>query len=108
MSTIQFKALSEQALFVQFGSTINEQTQQQVQLAVQLLQQHPFPGLIEIVPSYTNFCVYYDPWLVQKSLPHAESLSQRVENYIQTLLAQQLLANDSPRRIIEIPVIYGG
>lgn len=108
MSTIQFKLLSEQALFVQFGSTINEQTQQQIQLAVQLLQQHPFPGLIEIVPSYTNFCVYYDPFLVQKSLPNAGTISQRVQNYIQKLLVQQESAQDLPRRVIEIPVIYGG
>ena len=108
MSTIQFKPLSEQAMFVQFSSTINEQTQQQIQLAVQLLQQHPFPGLLEIVPSYTNFCVYYDPLLVQKSLPHAATISQRVQNHIQTLLAQQLSAQDLSRRVIEIPVVYGG
>ena len=108
MPAIQFKQLSEQALFVEFGSSINEQTQQQIQHAVTILQQQPFPGLIEIVPSYTNFCVYYDPFSVFKHLPVADTIAKRVQNYIEQLLKNQLTPTNTTRRIIEIPVFYGG
>lgn len=104
---IQFKQLSEQALFVQFGTVIDEHTQQKIQQAAQLLQQNPFPGLIEIVPSYTNFCVYYEPLIVQRRLPKAHTIAARVQYYIENLLAQQVLTSTTSRRIIEIPVHYG-
>ena len=57
MPTYHFKQLSDHALFVQFGATINEEIHKVIQQAIFQLQQRPFPGLIEIVPSYTNFCV---------------------------------------------------
>ena len=108
MQNVQFKQLSEQALFVEFGSAINEQTQLQIQQAVSALQQQPFPGLIEIVPGYTNFCVYYDPFIVFKHLPVAESTSKRVQTYIQQLFTNHVTSTKTTRRIIEIPVFYGG
>lgn len=108
MPNVQFKQLSEQALFVEFGSSINEQTQQQIQQAVTALQQQPFPGLLEIVPSYTNFCVYYDAFLVFKHLPIADTIAKRVQIYIEQLLKNQVTLTHTTRRIIEIPVFYGG
>ncbi len=108
MPTIQFKALSEQALFVEFGSSINEETQLNIQQAVTALQQQPFPGLIEIVPSYTNFCVYYDPFIVLKHLPAANTISKRVQTYIQQLLTNPTAPDKTTRRTIEISVLYGG
>lgn len=108
MQTIQFKQLSEQALFVQFGTSMNEQIQGQIQHAMNALLQQPFPGLIEIVPSYTNFCIYYDPFIVQKRLPQASTISEQVQNYVMTLLSTYKQAPAITRRIIEIPVIYGG
>lgn len=108
MPTLQFKQLSEHALFVQFGSTINEQTQQHIQHAVTTLNQHSFPGFIEVVPSYTNFCVYYDPYVVFKQLPQAETIAARVQYYIENLLNKLAESPSVSPRIIEIPVLYGG
>lgn len=108
MPAIQFKQLSEQALFVEFGSSINAQTQQQIQQVVTAIQQQPFPGLLEIVPSYTNFCVYYDAFLVFKHLPAADTIAKRVQIYIEQLLKNQVTPIHTTRRTIEIPVFYGG
>ncbi|MEK4384552.1 5-oxoprolinase subunit PxpB [Solibacillus sp. FSL W7-1464] len=110
MPALQFKQLSDQALLVQFGTTINEQTHQQIQQAIAILQEHPFPGLIEIVPSYTNFCVYYDPFTVRKSLQqkHTTTSAEIVQHYIKILLEHQLQEAPHESRLIEIPVLYGG
>ena len=110
MPAMQFKQLSDQALFVQFKTTINEQTHQQIQQAIALLQKQPFPGLIEIVPSYTNFCVYYDPFIVGKSLKrnHTETSAEKVQQYIKNLLEHQQQELPSEGRLIDIPVLYGG
>ena len=106
--TIQFKQLSENALFVVFHDEINESTQRQIQQAMQLLLQHPFPGLIEMIPSYTNFCVYYDPFIVRKKLPQTQTIAMSVQLYIEKLLQSLTTLEQIERRIIEIPVIYGG
>ena len=110
MPALQFRQLSDHALFVQFGTKICEQIHQQIQQAVATLQQQPFPGLIEIVPSYTNFCVYYDPLKVQKSLLQNQKTTsaEKVQQYIKFLLDYRQKEAPQESRLIEIPVLYGG
>ena len=110
MPTFHFKQLSDTALFVQFDVTINEETHMVIQQACSQLHQHPFPGLIEIVPSYTNFCVYYDPLIVRHKLTPsvAKTSAEKVQLYIQALLQQPMPPSNEESRIIEIPVHYGG
>ena len=110
MSTFRFKQLSDHALFVEFGTTINETTHVKIQNAIHRLQQQPFTGLVEIVPGYTNFCVYYDPFVVHKSLRSipAKTIAEKVQDYIENLLKQQVPSLQANSRLIEIPVVYGG
>ena len=110
MPTFQFKQLSDHALFVQFGTSIKEETHIIIQQAVSQLQQQPFPGLIEIVPSYTNFCVYYDPFVVRQQLTHftAKTSAEKVQLYIQMILQDPIHASSIESHLIEIPVLYGG
>lgn len=110
MPVLQFRQLSDNALFVQFSTTINEQAHHQIQQAMITIQQHPFPGFIELVPSYTNLCIYYDPFIVRKSLqPNSlKTSSTKVQNYIETLLTNQDISSQEMGRLIDIPVIYGG
>ncbi|MEK4630106.1 5-oxoprolinase subunit PxpB [Solibacillus sp. FSL R7-0682] len=110
MIKLQFKQLSEGAVFVVVSDTINEQAQQLIQHYIVQLKQKPFPGLLEIVPSYTNFCVYYDPILVTKSLktPFTKTSAEKVKQYIEELLTTVDITTDHNTRVIEIPVHYGG
>jgi inhibitor of KinA len=111
MAMFHFKQLSDNALFVQFdATTISEETHKVIQQASSQLQQHPFPGLVEIVPSYTNFCVYYDPLVVRHQLTtrKAKTSAEKVQQYIETLLQQPMPLSNKESRLIEIPVLYGG
>lgn len=110
LTKIQFSSLSEGALFVIFGKTINEQTHRQIQNATTLLQQQPFAGLIEIVPSYTNLCIYYNPLKVAQSLKllPGKTTAEKVQYYVSSLLTQPNESALNVSRLVEIPVIYGG
>ncbi|MGN7477013.1 5-oxoprolinase subunit PxpB [Solibacillus silvestris] len=110
MPMLQFKQLSDNALFVQFSTTINEQTHRHIQQSMKILEQQPFPGFIELVPSYTNFCVYYDPFIVRKSFQFASTttIAEKVQEYIEKLLDQQRESFPEVGRKIDIPVLYGG
>ena len=90
--------------------TINEEIHKVIQQAIFQLRQRPFPGLIEIVPSYTNFCVYYDPFVVRQKLSSfiAKTSAEKVELYIQMILQQPMPTSHEESRLIEIPVVYGG
>ena len=110
MQPLQFRQLSDNSLFVQFSTTINEQAHYQIQQAITKLQQHPFPGFIELVPSYTNICVYYDPYIVRKSLQlqSFKTSAEKVQNYIEGLLKYQENPLSETGRLVDIPVLYGG
>lgn len=110
MPVLQFRQLSDNALFVQFSTTINEQAHYEIQQAITMLQQQPFPGFIELVPSYTNFCVYYDPYIVRTSLPFKpfKTSAEKVQNYIENLLKHPENSPSETGRLIDIPVLYGG
>lgn len=110
MPAFQFRQLSDSALFVEFSTTINEQAHYEIQQAIMKLEQQPFPGFIELVPSYTNFCVYYDPFIVRKSLQFQsfKTSAEKVQNYIENLLKHQGNLSSETGRLIDIPIVYGG
>lgn len=95
----QYKQLSESALIVSFGEEIEESLFKIVTCYKEALQAHPFFGMQEIVPGYTNFCVYYDVFVVQ---------AQAVKMYIDRLFKQVVVEANHSGRLVEIPVVYGG
>ena len=59
--TVSIKPFGENAIYVSFGETIDDTIYSQIRHFTQQLNRHPFPGMIEYVPAYTNVTVYYDP-----------------------------------------------
>ncbi|WP_411349908.1 5-oxoprolinase subunit PxpB [Paenibacillus sp. WLX2291] len=53
--------LGDAAILIEFGTVIREDILAKVQQGMAMLEQSPFPGLVECVPSYTTLTVYYDP-----------------------------------------------
>ncbi|AJY74128.1 5-oxoprolinase subunit PxpB [Paenibacillus beijingensis] len=111
--------LGDAAAVVQFGSRIGETARRKVQALIAILEQHPFPGLIEAVPAFVTVTVYYDPMKVAD--PHTgETWSSHsghgirspfgiVSSLLSRLTAS--LGSDDEKdvsRIVEIPVCYGG
>jgi inhibitor of KinA len=119
---MQLIALGETAVAVRFGNAVDRSVHRRVQALAGYLEQHPFPGMIEVVPAYAAVTVYYDPWIVAREesffllfgqeaiVPGertpSEAVMSVIENYAS--MADQMADTDAEGRIVEIPVCYGG
>lgn len=95
--------LSETALTIEWGNSIDEAIRQQVVHANDLLNQNPFAGFIETVPAYTTLTVYYQPELI---VEENDSSFSFVKNYIEALLVKAPDKEIQKGNIIAIPVCY--
>lgn len=103
---ITFKPLNDCALLVVFGDNISLSTHKEIQQFHQLIEEQPFQGMIEAVPSYTSICIYYDVMKVQRKL--SETIYDSIISYLQNLLSKNEQQFSQPSRMIEIPVLYDG
>ena len=101
--------LSESAVTVEFGNTIDETLMNRINRFNQLLHQKPFPGLYDTVPAYTTLTVFFDPFklILQNELP-GKSCFEKVSNYLQQVRDDGEPSSASETDIIGIPVCYGG
>ena len=102
-------ALSEQAVTMEFGQMISDETLEQINNFNNLLHQRPFPGFHTTVPAYATLTVFYDPLLVMISNAMVGlSCFEKVSRYLNSI-------NSIPHNIpvltyetVTIPVCYGG
>ena len=99
-------SLSERALVIKLGSTIDISVHNQVIQHNNQINQNPFDGFIETGPAYNSIAVYYDPVIVlhSKSLV-GSSAHQRVERYISSLNFGDGAKFPSSKTIV-VPVCY--
>lgn len=104
MANFDCQPLGDQAILLTFGQAIDETVHRNIQQALQAIQAANFSWIVDLVPSYTTICVYYD--VVQIALMHSHSPYKYVVN---SLLALKIVeSTEQHKRIIEIPVLYGG
>lgn len=87
------------AMSVEFGSEINEKVNGLVLALETALQKAEIKGLTETVPSYRSLLIYYNPCIMGY-----KEMEQVIKNFTASLDA----AGSTPKRIIKIPVCYGG
>jgi inhibitor of KinA len=105
--------LGDSAVIIRLGSGIDTAINRIVMNLCHALEERPFAGLIECVPSFVSVTIHYDPLLVKRSRAGAEhhhaTIFETVCARVQTYLSkEQLCASEQPARTIEIPVCYGG
>lgn len=123
-----FNALGDRALLVTLGREISAETNELVLAACSVLEGLGVPGIEEVQPAYSSFCVHFDRSRVRAS--HTEGL---VTEVLRRIVAegpmgagQNPVGSDGtptgagsapchglrpphgPTRLVEIPVIYGG
>lgn len=89
----------DSAVTIRIGNTISEAINREVVALVHALQCKQLPGVLEIVPAYCAVSVHYDPLLLSY-----EQLLDALQQLDVTIDDGQPIA----RRIVEIPVCYGG
>ena len=97
--------LSESALTVSFGQTIDEQLNEYL---VQLSKEMDFIGLRETVVTYASLTVYYDAFSIHENTE--SSPSEFVKLYVEDLIERFDFNSKTEltKNITEIPVIYDG
>ncbi len=98
MNTL-FSPLGDQAIVIELGNEINDQTEQQVRKVAALLESRQPEWMVEFIPAFVTVAVFYNPCLAKYD---------DVKMELKELLTQ--LTEDLPfeSRTIEIPVCYGG
>ncbi|MGX9133931.1 5-oxoprolinase subunit PxpB [Rummeliibacillus sp. JY-2-4R] len=106
LEKVEMKPFGDSALIVKFGTTINPEIAKYIQALQNILVKKLFEGFIECVPSYTNLTIYYNTITIfQNGHNHPY---QFVEDYVHDLLEDLKTSGEDSKRLIEIPVCYGG
>ncbi|MFD1065967.1 5-oxoprolinase subunit PxpB [Oceanobacillus locisalsi] len=105
-----FHPLSERAMIITLGEGIDPNLHAYVQHVMSILNENPFEGYVESVPSYTGITVFYDPIKVRKNTRHKKNIYQVVMQWLQERVneAGKDYTPESKQHIVEIPVCYGG
>lgn len=97
-------SLSESAVTIELGNSIDERTHRYVMALNEAIQQIFFEGFTETVPAYTTVTVYYNPAIVYKKIK--SSPFSFVKNYIENLIAGLSLPEKSKTEVIVVPLCY--
>ncbi len=85
-------------LTIEFGNEISPTINERVHAFSEHLVRSPIPGILETIPTYHTFTLYYDPLLIEM-----DTLSKQLEDKIRTISALP----EKTYRHIEVPVFYG-
>jgi inhibitor of KinA len=96
---VRYLPAGDAALTVELGNRIALSVNQRVRAFCQAVEKAGIPGVIEVVPTYRSFTVYFDPLLLD-----LDSLIKR----LRALEAARGRVSRDASRILEVPVIYGG
>jgi KipI family sensor histidine kinase inhibitor len=97
-------SLSESAVTIELGNSIDNTTHRYVMALNEAIQQKNFEGFIETVSAYTTVTVYYDTSIVYKNTKASPFVF--VKNYLDDLVTGLSLPDKSETETIIIPVCY--
>lgn len=98
MGNVRFLPCGDQAVTVEWGSTIDERINRQVHAFARKVEELFHPAITEVVPTYRSATVHYRP----------EVLSYEELNQLLAPLAQGSTEEAEELPVVEIPVCYGG
>lgn len=100
--------LGENAIVIMLGREISENTQHNVRALTAHLEQHPVPGMIELVPAFTTVTVYYDlPIAAAVLAPSGLSVHEAMKSELLQAAAACKPLSIQHSAVVEIPVCYG-
>ena len=98
MGNVRFLPCGDQAVTVEWGSTIDERINRQVHAFARKVEELFHPAITEVVPTYRSATVHYRP----------EVLSYEELKQLLLSLTQGGIEEGEELPVVEIPVCYGG
>ena len=95
----RFLSGGDRAIFVELGDSIDPDVNQRVRNLKLAIEKAGIPGVVESVPAYRSLLVYFEPRQIS-----APEFREAICNLLQSLTSREL----PKRRLIEIPITYGG
>lgn len=94
-----FSPLGDQAIIIELGNAINEDTHNQIKAITSVLEANPPHWMTEFIPAFTTITIFYNPLLL---------LYNEAETDLAALLEKASEMKPPLSRTVEIPVCYGG
>lgn len=101
LDDVKLLAAGEGGLVVEFGTTISPAINLCIQTFMRMVSDAKVSGIIEAVPSYCSIVIYFDPFKITRA-----SLRNQLEILLADLQLNKL--GNLVRRVVHIPVCYGG
>ncbi len=104
-------SLGDSAITLDMGHLIDQQLNRKALAISAWIQEHPFPGMLDIIVAYSSVTIFYDPVVTGGKQPELED---GVYKYVGRLLEEAWKVTDDPEplsstgELIRIPVCYGG
>ncbi|SBW11060.1 Allophanate hydrolase subunit 1 [uncultured delta proteobacterium] len=98
-ATPKYLGAGEKCLVVEFSDAIDREANIRLQGLRRALEKRSIPGMIELVPTYRSLSIYHDPLVLSR-----EDLLPQIENALQDVSQ----AESGRKRILVMPVLYGG
>jgi inhibitor of KinA len=95
---VQYLPSGDSALLLKFGNEISEAVNKEIRSFVIMLQNAKIEGVLELIPSYTDLLIHYDPLKISYQ-DLLEKLKTVPENISKVEIPEA--------RTIRIPVLYG-
>ncbi len=99
MQKIKILTAGDSSLLVEFGSEISPEVNQRITATVQLMKEQHIEGVVDLIPAFTSLLVNYDPRVISY---------EKIKKRISCLVRLEASAKEKRKRILEIPVCYGG
>jgi KipI family sensor histidine kinase inhibitor len=90
---------SDASLLVSYGTDLSAEAHREVLDLLARLDGSPLPGILDLSPAAASILIRFDPRVVE----HAA-----VEAHVRLLLSDAASTSAPARRVVEIPVVYGG
>lgn len=99
MQNIRFLTAGDSSLLIEFGDEISPEINKKITATVQLMKAQQIEGVVDLIPAFCSLLINYDPRIITY-----ENLQKRMED----LVKLDATAEQASKKIIEIPVCYGG
>ncbi len=99
MQEIQILTAGDSAILIEFGKEINPEINRRITAVVQMMKAQHIEGIVDIIPAFCSLLINYDPRIISYDVL-VERMSQ--------LAKMDVMTEEGGKRVIEIPVCYGG
>ncbi|MGK9231809.1 5-oxoprolinase subunit PxpB [Inquilinus limosus] len=106
MTAASIAVMTETAMVVRFGETIDPAIADAIHALTASLEADPFPGFVEASPGFATLAVFFDPDAVPRD--RDEPPAATVQRLLEARLSHPGRAAAAEPRLVEIPVAYGG